>query len=269
MKKIFILIIAVSYAATTFAAYDAFLRLGDIKGEATDKDHKDWIEISSYATDPSHGANPTAGGSNRTPAKFFNAVTVRARVGKWTPQVAQAVATGKQFSNVVLDAGPMRYTYDEVIITSFSAGGGSNLEATFKMQYNKVTMAATQLLKSSVVTPPMAATTTVTPNITPVALTPNAQLYVDGARSDEFTLISFDRSQPTTATLHLRNAPSGGFLANNRTKNDKVSIKSTARQFLDITMSNCVISSYSRNADGTATATLTFSLFSGPVSVRP
>ena len=41
-----------------------------------------------------------------------------------------------------------------------------------------------------------------------------------------------------------------------------------AGQFLEITMSNCIISSYSRNADGTATVTLTFSLFNGPVSVR-
>ncbi|WMT71569.1 type VI secretion system tube protein Hcp [Bradyrhizobium sp. Ash2021] len=29
-------------------AFNAFARFGDIKGESTDKDHKDWIEILSY-----------------------------------------------------------------------------------------------------------------------------------------------------------------------------------------------------------------------------
>jgi type VI protein secretion system component Hcp len=29
-------------------AFNAFVNFGDIKGESTDKDHKDWIEILSY-----------------------------------------------------------------------------------------------------------------------------------------------------------------------------------------------------------------------------
>jgi hypothetical protein len=29
-------------------AFNAFVNFGDIKGESTDKDHKDWIEVLSY-----------------------------------------------------------------------------------------------------------------------------------------------------------------------------------------------------------------------------
>jgi len=29
-------------------AFNAFVNFGDIKGESTDKDHKDWIQILSY-----------------------------------------------------------------------------------------------------------------------------------------------------------------------------------------------------------------------------
>jgi hypothetical protein len=29
-------------------AFDTFLNFGDIKGESTDKDHKDWVTISKY-----------------------------------------------------------------------------------------------------------------------------------------------------------------------------------------------------------------------------
>ncbi|MGH2589037.1 MAG: type VI secretion system tube protein Hcp [Dehalococcoidia bacterium] len=30
-------------------AFDTFAKLGDIRGESTDKDHKDWIEIESWS----------------------------------------------------------------------------------------------------------------------------------------------------------------------------------------------------------------------------
>jgi len=29
-------------------SFNAFVNFGDIKGESTDKDHKDWIEVLSY-----------------------------------------------------------------------------------------------------------------------------------------------------------------------------------------------------------------------------
>ncbi len=46
------------------AAFNAFVNFGDIKGESTDKDHKDWVELSNYtheAIDPQSIALPAPG----------------------------------------------------------------------------------------------------------------------------------------------------------------------------------------------------------------
>ena len=39
-------------------AFNAFVNFGDIKGESTDKDHKDWIEVLSYSSPTTQPASP-------------------------------------------------------------------------------------------------------------------------------------------------------------------------------------------------------------------
>ncbi len=43
-------------ASATGGAFDAFVNFGDIKGECTDKDHKDWIMTTSTSR---RGVDPT------------------------------------------------------------------------------------------------------------------------------------------------------------------------------------------------------------------
>ena len=46
-------------------AFNAFANFGDIKGESTDKDHKDWVMITQYdheVTQPASVTQKTAGG---------------------------------------------------------------------------------------------------------------------------------------------------------------------------------------------------------------
>ena len=42
-------------------AFDAFVHFGDIKGESTDKDHKDWIMILQYSHEVTTPPAPEAG----------------------------------------------------------------------------------------------------------------------------------------------------------------------------------------------------------------
>jgi len=260
MKKL--LLAALIFSATSsFAAYDIFLKLGDIKGESTDKDHKDWIELSSYSLGPPHQVNPS---------QSIKEVTLQGRMaGSWTSQVAMASANGRHFTNVVLDAGPVRYTFDSVIITSFTtagAGAGSNTgpQVTFKLAYNNASMTMLQR-PNTPAAPPLASATIANTNMKPMAT--NAQVFVDGVPSDRFTLISFDR-RGTVGVLNLRNVQGNGYFAASKKTNTKVNVKANAGQFLEIQMNNCTISSYSVHADGTATATFSFSSSAGPVTIR-
>jgi hypothetical protein len=86
--------------------------------------------------------------------------------------------------------------------------------------------------------------------------------------SDRFTLISFER-RGNAGTFRMRDAPTNGYFARDTKRNGKVNVRSTAGKFLEIQLTDCIVSSYSRAGDGITTATLNFSSYSGPTSVRP
>ncbi|HEY6844521.1 MAG TPA: hypothetical protein VI391_10150, partial [Thermoanaerobaculia bacterium] len=169
---------------------------------------------------------------------------------------------------LTIDVGPTEYVFHHATFANASAGSGGGAgvpQETLSLNYTSVEIKYVQQKPEA---PSRSAinASMINPNVRPVLT--NAQVFVDAAPSDQFSLISLDRIRPDTAVLQLRNAPTNGFFASNKAKNTKVAVKASAGQFLEITMSNCIISSYSRNADGTATATLHFSLYNGPVSVR-
>ncbi|HLJ75067.1 MAG TPA: type VI secretion system tube protein Hcp [Thermoanaerobaculia bacterium] len=253
MKRLFLAAVILS-VTPAFAAYDIFLKLGDIKGESTDKDHKDWIELSSYRLSPTRGVKE---------------VTLQGPMRVWTNQVELASAGGRHLTNVVLDAGPMRFTFDEVWITSYSTSGAGGLrgpEATFTLAYRNSTMTMLQRPNTPPAPPALVAATIVNANVQPAPA--NAQVFVDGMPSDRFTLMSFER-RGNIGVLNLRNVQGNGYFAASKKKNNKVNVKASAGQFLEIQMTDCTISSYTPHADGTATATLNFSAYTGPITVRP
>jgi type VI protein secretion system component Hcp len=243
LKKL--LLVALVFSATSvFGAASIFLKLGDIKGESTDKNHKGWIEVESYSM-------PAVRGTNK--------VTLKVRPGSWTSQAA-----GKSFSNVILDAGPVRYTFNSVQISSTT--GGSNLtmpQVTMDFTYGTATLTTPPQLDISPDAPP----TDAPPD--PSVRSAPAQVFVNGVPADKFTLVSFER-RSNGGVLQLRNAPATGFFATNRMKNGRVNVRAAGQpQFLEMQMTECIISSYSAHPDGTATATFTFSSYRGPVTVRP
>lgn len=110
----------------------AFMKLGDIKGEATDADHKDWIIIESLShgaereTDPSTG---TLGVPKPKPLKVIK------RLDKASPKIMEALITGGTPYLVDVEftrdtpAGPvvyLRYQLKDVIVTSWDTSGSAS-----------------------------------------------------------------------------------------------------------------------------------------------
>ena len=115
---------------------DAFLKLGDLKGESVDKDHKDEIQLLSWRWGMSQMGTThrgTGGGAGKVDVQDINVVKF---VDTSSPNLALACCNGKHFDEAVLTvrkAGekPLDYlviTMNDLIITSVSPGGSSGDE---------------------------------------------------------------------------------------------------------------------------------------------
>jgi type VI secretion system Hcp family effector len=109
-----------------------FLKVGSIKGQSTDKDHKDWIEIESFSHGFSQPTNPSISGQSRTIEKATHSnITVTKMTDVSTTSLIKACWNGDSFDKVTID---MRRASGEdiegfeivmtgVVISSFSIGG--------------------------------------------------------------------------------------------------------------------------------------------------
>jgi type VI secretion system secreted protein Hcp len=116
----------------------AFLKFGDIKGEATDQDHKDWILIESMSS-PIHRSIPSgAKDQQRTKGDttLGDVVLVR-QLDKSSVKLQEACATGKFFKEAEIhfctkaegkEEPYLKYKLSDVLVTSY------NLHATASAQ---------------------------------------------------------------------------------------------------------------------------------------
>ena len=103
-------------------AFDAFVNFGDIKGESTDKDHKDWVQITSYRQ--SVNRTPLVAATKSGPA--FSEFTITKLLDAATPKLFEACCKGTHLKEVVIElvrAGgdPVKYMevkLADVVITS-------------------------------------------------------------------------------------------------------------------------------------------------------
>ena len=109
-------------------AFDAYLKIDGIVGEALDSNHKDWIEITDFrymveqivSSTASSAGGATAGKSN------FPDFSIDKYIDKASPKLFELCASGKHIKNVVIHinrAGGKQEKYlqiklEEVIITS-------------------------------------------------------------------------------------------------------------------------------------------------------
>lgn len=114
-------------------AFDAFIKLGDIKGESTDSKHKDEIEVYSFhwgATNTGMGGHGSGGGSGKVQVHDFSFIK---KIDKASPVLFMKCCTGehtKEGTFVVRKAGGTQLEYlkikfYDILISSVRPGGSS------------------------------------------------------------------------------------------------------------------------------------------------
>jgi type VI secretion system secreted protein Hcp len=123
-------------------AFDAFLKLGDIKGESGDSKHKEEIEVLSFSygvVNTGSSSGGSGGGSGRADLSDFTLVK---RVDKSSPVLFQHCATGthiKEATFVVRKAGGEQLEYlkiklADVLVSSVRPGGSSQGADTIPLE---------------------------------------------------------------------------------------------------------------------------------------
>ena len=133
-------------------AFDAFMNLGDIKGECTDKNHKDWIMISSFdheITQPPSVTQKTAGGRTAE-AVQHSEFTVVKLLDSATPKIHEAACKGTHIPEVTIEcrrAGgdPLKYyeiKLKEVLISGVTTNGNPKGDQGFPTETVQMTYGA-------------------------------------------------------------------------------------------------------------------------------
>lgn len=114
----------------------AFLKLGDIKGQATDADHKDWIIIQSLSSPIYRSIPENARDQQRTQGStVLGDIAVVRELDKSSTKLAEACANGTFFPEVQIDLCAtlgnkqepyLTYKLKNVIITSYSFHGNAS-----------------------------------------------------------------------------------------------------------------------------------------------
>lgn len=114
-------------------AFNAFVNFGDIKGESTDKDHKDWVQILSYdhaVSQPASVTQKSAGGRSAESVDHSEFSIVKL-VDAASPKLHEAACKGTHIPEVTIElwrAGgdPLKYLevkLKEVLISGVSTLG--------------------------------------------------------------------------------------------------------------------------------------------------
>jgi len=133
-------------------AFNAFANFGDIKGESTDKDHKDWVMITQFdheVTQPASVTQKTAGGRTAEAIQHSEFKIVKL-VDAATPKLYEAACKGTHIPEVTIEcwrAGgdPVKYfevKLKEVLISGVVANGNPKGEHGFPTETVKMTYGA-------------------------------------------------------------------------------------------------------------------------------
>lgn len=133
-------------------AFNAFANFGDIKGECTDKDHKDWVMITQFdheVTQPPSVTQKTAGGRTAEAIQHSEYKIVKL-VDAATPKLYEAACKGTHIPEVVIEcwrAGgdPVKYyevKLKEVLISGVVANGNPAGDNGFPTETVKMTYGA-------------------------------------------------------------------------------------------------------------------------------
>lgn len=121
-----------------------YLKIGDIKGESTEKGHKDWIDLYSFSWGVSNPSTIQSGSGAAGRATFGDIVVVK-EVDASTPKLIQAVATGQHYPDVELHLSKqtadgstvyMAWELKNVRVTSYQVDGSGSDRPTEQVSLN-------------------------------------------------------------------------------------------------------------------------------------
>lgn len=131
-----------------------FLQLDGIKGESTDTNHKDWMEILSFShgfTQPSSPVRSTSGGgtverathSDFTVSKYLDAATDDIIKQCWTGKMVSKGQVQAYRADGATDKAALylQVDFENIVIANYSIGGGAGELPTesVSLSYGKVT----------------------------------------------------------------------------------------------------------------------------------
>jgi len=109
------------------AAAAGYLKLGDIKGEATDAGHKDWIDITSLSEGVDQSVSASAGARSAGKSTLRPVIITKAVDGT-TPALREAALTGKVIKEATIEYGRLTLVLKDVrVLSAASSGEGAEL----------------------------------------------------------------------------------------------------------------------------------------------
>jgi len=102
---------AVAAAIVSNVSAAAFVKFDGIDGEATDKDHKQWIDVLSVSNLPAPAATAREAGSGMaTGRRQHEPIRFQKRIDKASPLLAKALASKTVYPSLPLSHGGRTYT---------------------------------------------------------------------------------------------------------------------------------------------------------------
>jgi len=127
--------------------YDMYLEVDGIPGEATDSDHKNWINVGSFSWGGSMALS-TSGTGGATGKVSLRDIQFQKRIDKASPNLLKVMATGKHLENATLEVinradGGLVLLIDVsgVMVTAVDqtkGGGDSALTETLSINFTEI-----------------------------------------------------------------------------------------------------------------------------------
>lgn len=136
-------------------AQDIFIKIGSLKGESQDKQFKEWMDVLAWSWGATQTGSFHGGGGGGTGKVNVHDFSFTKRTDITSPKLVGKVCTGEHYDKVEVKARKaggkpfvyLEYTFEDVIISSYSTGGSSADEtisenisfnfAKFKIKYNQ------------------------------------------------------------------------------------------------------------------------------------
>lgn len=131
-------------------ATDMFLKLGDIKGESKDQQHRDEIQITTLQWNMSQSGSMHSGTGGGAGKVNINNLSITKALDKSSPNLMAACSSGKHYPEATLTvrkaggANPVEYlviTLKEVMVASYDVNGaqsGDALNETVTLNFAKI-----------------------------------------------------------------------------------------------------------------------------------